>query len=760
MEEKFNIDIQVTGLGDLKRQLKEAKDEVIALSNAEVIDPNKLQEATKRAGALKDALNDANEQIAVMSGGSDFEKIASGIGLVGDQLSNLDFEGASKSAKQLTANIQAMNPKNLQKEFGAFIGTVGELSKAFVQMGLKLLANPLFLLVAVVVAVVAAIVMLKDKLKIAEIAFDMMMKPIKLLIQGLKDLTDWIGITSFAEDEAAEKSIAASEKRIAANKKVSDSMAKEYGRQIALAKANGEDTTQLEIQAAKTQQQISADNVKTLNKDIETLVNKQKGKTRTEKEEINKQIQAKRTQRDEELQINKDSANDVKVITAEANKKIADEKTKANQKTKSDNQKAEAERIESLKRAYEVERAANQATIALMDEGLEKELAINAEKKRVQEQDLQFTKYTEQQKLVLRKTFQTEKEIADKAAIEKDKQLKKQAQEKEEADLKDSQERLKNYKQKYADYILEKTGTDLQKEVATIEKGRDEQLAIEQQRFFNELSNLKLTQEQKEKLEKEHQARIKKIKGIADDEIKQATAKSAGEEIADVINKYTEIAEKVMEGVDAINGFLNQQDSNRLNAIDSRYKAEVSSLEEKQAKELSVQGLSESQKQAINDKYEKLKYQAELKAFNDSEKIKKKQFARDKALRMAGVVIDTAKAISGAVAKSPETFGMPWAAVAGAIGAIQLATIASQKYEGESGPSAPSVGNTGSNGSSAPVTPTTQLTGNSTNFNETRQGQAVEAISQPTFTVRAIVSETEMTDAQSRVSRMQRSAEL
>lgn len=67
-----------------------------------------------------------------------------------------------------------------------------------------------------------------------------------------------------------------------------------------------------------------------------------------------------------------------------------------------------------------------------------------------------------------------------------------------------------------------------------------------------------------------------------------------------------------------------------------------------------------------------------------------------------------------------------------------------------------------STGTSIPTTPIVQLTGNNTQLNETSQGQARVAAQPPqqNITVTAIVSETEMTSAQNRVSTIQRSAEL
>jgi len=417
MAQELDIDIKVTGLADLRSQLKAAKDDVIALQSADVIDPNKLAEATKRAGALKDALNDANEQIKVMSGGSDFEKVSNGLGLIGSQLADMDFEGAANSAKNLTKVVQAMNPATVAKGFSDLAGTVLQLGKAFVTMGIQLLANPIFLIVAVIVAVVAAIVMLKDKLKIAEQAFDLLMRPIKALIQGLKDLTDWLGITSFAEEEAAQKSVDAANKRIAANEKVTASVDKEYSRQIALAKANGEDTTKLEIEQAKAQQVASSkaiDDKKKIVEENAVLLDKAVGKNR---EAAQKTLDDSKTALADEIQNYKDARNNKAVIQATSNTKAREDAIKAGQKSKDDQDKADKAAEDAAKRHLAIIRGLRDLELSNMEEGLQKDLSLNQEKYKRELEDLKTNKdMTKSERAKYAAEYLKQKEIEDKKA--------------------------------------------------------------------------------------------------------------------------------------------------------------------------------------------------------------------------------------------------------------------------------------------------------------------------------------------------------
>jgi hypothetical protein len=723
MEEKFNIDIQVTGLGDLKRQLKEAKDEVIALSNAEVIDPNKLQEATKRAGALKDALSDANEQIAVMSGGSDFEKIASGIGLVSSQLANLDFEGASKSAKQLTANIQAMDPKKLQAEFGSFIKTIGQLSSAFVQMGLKLLANPLFLLVAIIGGIVIAIVMLKDKLKIAEIAFDMMTKPIKLVIQLLKDLGDWMGLTAFAAEESADRQVAANNKIAASSKEVTNNRVAAIDREIKLAKAAGKETEDLEKKKQDIIIQGSQDQLKTARSTYAELdaINKN-GKSKLTEDQLKQFQEAAKIIKEEKENI-KNAQTDKEAIVLESEKERNDKQNK----------------LAEEQSTKEKERAKQKAA----DLQREKDSLKKLEEKYIDDiKSLQAK--TDEEKLALQKS-RDQRELDN---IKLSKQAKIKAQKELDEKYAILEEQLEQTKLDKLKSITEQYNKDI---VLIKDKSKQAQLAQEETDKLAEIDRITKNEEDKEAAKaavREKYALLKREADAADFETENAKEIAKTEEASMRFEERYAILDEQQKALNA-NTTLNEEERKRVEAELAKARISIAQAE-KQAKIATLNEIGSA-----------------LGAFSE---LAGKETVAGKALAIAQATISAYTGIAnvwGAPSPYPEPYGtaikIASTAAVAASAFANIKKIVSVKVPtkngggggaGTSGPSAPSTG------ASAPVTPTTQLTGNVSNFNETRQGQAVEAISQPTFTVRAIVSETEMTDAQSRVSRMQRSAEL
>ena len=96
------------------------------------------------------------------------------------------------------------------------------------------------------------------------------------------------------------------------------------------------------------------------------------------------------------------------------------------------------------------------------------------------------------------------------------------------------------------------------------------------------------------------------------------------------------------------------------------------------------------------------------------ESAKKKAFEMDKKIQMAQVIIATATAIQKSIAASPLTGGMPFAAVAAAMGAAQLAIIAGTSYQGGGGggaPSAPTSISVGSRKSSVDLAKTQSSSG-------------------------------------------------
>jgi len=244
----IEIPIKLNGLAAIKSELRELKGE---LANA--TDPKQMQELAMRAGELKDQLADANEQVAVFASGSKFEQVSNSFGSMKDSLMSLDFEEAAQKAKMFQQTLGSISPATIGNSIKGLISVVGSLSKAFVQFGVALLANPIFLLVAAIVAIVAIIGVVMNKLAILKPilnavgkAFEFIGDIIDVVIQGLKDFTDWLGITNNAAEDAADKQAAAAEKTAVAYEEKSKSVVGGIDREIELAKLDGKNTVELE----------------------------------------------------------------------------------------------------------------------------------------------------------------------------------------------------------------------------------------------------------------------------------------------------------------------------------------------------------------------------------------------------------------------------------------------------------------------------------------------------------------------------------
>lgn len=718
MAKEVEIGVKVTGLSDLKRQLKETKDEIIAIQSADIIDQGKLQAAQARAGQLKDALNDVNEQIAVMSGGSGFEKVSNGLGLIGSQLSNLDFEGAANSAKMLTSTIQGMNPKEVANGFKGMITTVAQLGKAFMTMGLQLLANPLFLLVAVVTSIVVAIVMLKDKIKIVEVAFNMLMAPINLVIDGLKKLSDWLGITQFEMEATAEASLKANEKMATSSKKRQSEQEKEYDRKIALMKAEGKDTTALEIEKTKVVQAESAKRVTSYNQEIARQRALLDGQTKEQQKATNEKINKLREERDADLEINRDAANGVKTIIAAKNKEISDKEQQARDKRREKaNQDAErnAQELEQDKKNLQ---------------NIEQKYAddIKGLKSKTEEEKLAFQKGIDQRELNALKAKGLDITKAQKELDEKYTILEENLQ-------KDRDDKLKE--------ITSKT----QNEILLIkDKSRQAQLSQEEANALAEIDKVTDNETKKEEAKKAVRDKYALLKREAD----ALTFQEENTKELEKVDNETMSFEARYAIIDERNKLLEKQ----------------TSLTEQQKKDIEQQNSDARIRIAQAELAAKT---ATLNAIGDAlggfTELVGKETAAGKAIAIAQATISAYTGIAnvwGAPSPYPEPYGTAVkvaSTVAVATSAFaNIKKIIATKVPGKasgggSAPSAPS-------GSSAPVTPALGLTGNTTQLNQTGQGQAREAQVQPTFTVRAVVSETEVTDTQNRVGRMRANAEL
>ena len=195
---QVEIPLKVTGIGAIKKELRDLKGE---LANA--TDPKEMARLAQKAGELSDKLKDANEQVKNFATGSKFEQVSNGIGGIKDSIMSLDFEEAAQKAKVFQSAVSGISSKDVSSAFKGLISTVGTLGQTFVKFGVMLLTNPIFLLVAVITAIVAGVVIFLNKIGLLGKAFEVIMAPIRAFVEGLKDILDYLGLTDFAGEEAA-----------------------------------------------------------------------------------------------------------------------------------------------------------------------------------------------------------------------------------------------------------------------------------------------------------------------------------------------------------------------------------------------------------------------------------------------------------------------------------------------------------------------------------------------------------------------------
>ena len=238
---EVTIPLKIQGIAQIKAELRELKGE---LANA--TDPEQVARLSQQAGVLSDKIKDANDQVKVFASGSKFEQVSNGFAGITDSLRSLDFAEASDKAKVFSTTLGSLNPKDLKKGFTDFTSMLGTLGKAFVKLGVTILMNPIFLIVAAVVAIIAVVALVLNAFGFLDDVLKVLMAPINALIAGFKMLTDWLGLTAYAAEDQAARSMQAMEK---AEKKINTSTTiktQALDRQISIDKASGKSTAKAE----------------------------------------------------------------------------------------------------------------------------------------------------------------------------------------------------------------------------------------------------------------------------------------------------------------------------------------------------------------------------------------------------------------------------------------------------------------------------------------------------------------------------------
>lgn len=326
MANEVEIPLKLSGVTSLKAELRSLK-----VAIAEASDPEQMAALAQKAGEVADRLKDANEQVAVFTTGSKFEAVSNSFSMIGDDLRSLDFEGAAEKAATFQKTVGSLGKSDITGAIKGLGKTVTTLGSTFVKLGMQILANPIFLLVAVVTAIVVAIGVFLNKIGVLQKVLDFLMIPINALIDGFKELTDWLGLTSYAAEENARTMEKANEKAFKSSEKRTEAISDQYDIEIAKAKASGKDTTKLEMDKSKAISNAAKKRLGDARKEYAEL------KGLTDKDSIERR-KALRKRIEEENKIIKDGSKERKLMAIQeaADQAAADKQAKEEAKAKNE----------------------------------------------------------------------------------------------------------------------------------------------------------------------------------------------------------------------------------------------------------------------------------------------------------------------------------------------------------------------------------------------------------------------------------------
>ena len=716
----------------MKAELRELQG---AIANA--TDPETMTELAQRAGELTDRLKDANEQINVFASGSKFEMVSNSFAGIKSDLAALDFEGASEKAQVFAKNLGNLNPKDISKAFGGLTKTITTVGGAFVKLGIKILANPIFLLVAVIVAIVAAILIFLNKIGVLQKAIDLLMIPINAVIDGLKALGDWLGVTSYAADENADRMAKANQKVSDSSKKRTELLSEGYDQEIAMAKIAGKDTTQLEIEKSKTLSREANKRKAAAKKALEAMRHQEGEEARKKRAELKKQI-------DDENKIIRGGVNERKRIKAQELKDEKEAEKKAGEDAAAAAQKAREKAKAAAKNRLDNARALRDFELSQIKDANEREVAIVNEK---------YARLMADLKNDANKTAEEKAKFNEMYLIQQQQELDKLS----DAKTKTEQENLKKGNDLIADLQLQ-----------LMEEGTEKELAMTKAKYdklrAQTLADTTLTEEQK-----------KTLTQLYNDQEEAENKKRADAKLLQQETLAKTLADAALD-----------EDQKKLQALQEKYDQEYKLAEGNAALQLALENKLKEDKKKLAKDAALAEIEADQKArdarlqiaadiatglqtvgsafIKDQKKLEK----FNKSMALVQIGIDTGKAISSLVAASnANPLNAPTAGAAGiaqfATGIIQIATnIAKAKQILTSG-GTPSGGGGGGSSEASSASVAQQVPQAAQLFGSANTGGTFNAggtSTESSMTVTAVVSETQVTNVQNKINKINKNAEL
>lgn len=453
------------------------------------------------------------------------------------------------------------------------------------------------------------------------------------------------------------------------------------------------------------------------------------------------------------------------------------------------------------------QRELEDANLALMEDGVEKELLANKYK---------YERLIEDTKLDEKKTADEKKKINaayEKEKLQQDEVIKKEADKKkkeaEEAEAKKKEEELKAARELAEEkYQTEKLLQD--KKISLMKDGLDKEKALREQAYKDELHELenlladkKITQEQYAEL----QVGLEKKKN---DDIaqldKDAAAESKEKQIEKLQDAISTLQSVLDFGSDAINTAVNGTLSGVSGVLDVLNTEFGSTVEEVAAYTMAIGGVLQSfadafqesskerlettlddiktqtteEESALKQKYEtglvsKEEYEKGLKGIDDAAKAKendarKKAFEQEKKAKIASATISgiqgAVQAFAGAFQLGPiagPIVGGILAALVLGMSARNIAKIKAQQYEAEGGGSGGGAVEGGGGamasigGGAAPTPPSLTIQGGAMGGSE---GAGLQLFGARQQTIKAVVVESDITGTQNRLQNYQQRAEV
>ena len=732
---EVEIPLKLGGIGAIKAELKSLKGAI-----AEATDPEDIARLSQRAGELKDQLADANEAVNTFATGSKFEQVSNGLGGIKDSLMSLDFDEAAQKSKVFAKSLGNIDPKAIGGAFKSLTSVITTVGGAFVSLGATILANPIFLLVAVIVAIVAAILIFLHKIGVLQKVLDFLMIPINALIEGLKALGDYLGLTSYAADENAEKMAKANEKTSESSKKRADTISESYDQEIAMAKIAGKDTTQLELDKSRALEKESIKRKAAAKKALEAMRHQEGEEATKKRAELRKQIE-------DENKIIRGGVNDRKRIKAQ---ELADEKEaekKAGDEAAAAAEKAREKAKQNAKNRLDNARALRDFELSQIKDANAREVAIVNEK---------YARLMNDLKNDANKTAEEKAKFNAMYLTQQQQELDKLAADK----TKTEQDNLKKGNDIIADLQLQ-----------LMEEGTEKELAMTKAKYdklrAQTLADTTLTEEQKKTLtqlyndqeeaenQKRADAKLKQqqalAKTLADSELTEDQKK-----LQALKTKYEEEL-KLAEGNEILKAALKAKyEADETKIVKDAALAKIEAAQKERDARLQLAADIANGIQTVGAAF--IKDQKKLEKFN-------------KSMALVQIGIDTGKAISSLVAASnANSLNGVTAGAAGvaqfATGIIQIATnIAKAKQILTSGGTPTSGGGggggTGGGGESANVAQSVPQAAQL--FGSANAGGTMSAggtTNESSMTVTAVVSETQVTNVQNKINKINKNAEL